>query len=357
MSDSKYVTSNIHNYTIHFENSLSFLYPLLSQQDVIFIIDSKVFYLYPDFFKSEQRKNLILVEAIEENKTLKVCEKIFDKIISLQPTKKTNIISIGGGIVQDISGFVASTFYRGLNWIYVPTTLLAQADSCMGSKTSLNYKSYKNILGTFFPPHIIHIATTFINTLQEEDFYSGIGEIAKLHIMGGTNTFDLLVNNLTGIYHKDIITLLSLTKSSLNIKWTYMEGDEFDHGKRNMLNYGHEFGHAIETSTHYKIPHGQAIVIGMIMANKVALDKKYISDTLNNKLNTLLFKVLKSDYRQLKKIDNKTIITAIKQDKKRIGNNLPLILLNEQFEFFKITDMTEDEAWDVLDFFKNIYCK
>src|SRR6202044_2708720 len=124
---------------------------------------------------------------------LAASEHVFDQMILLKPTKKTKIISIGGGITQDVSGFVASTFYRGLNWVYVPTTLLAQADSCMGSKTSLNYKSYKNILGTFYPPHKIYITTSFTSTLQEEDFYSGMGEVAKLHIMGGMQTLDFLI--------------------------------------------------------------------------------------------------------------------------------------------------------------------
>ena len=262
--------------------------------------------------------HLFLLDAIEEHKTLAFAEKIFDKVITLKPTKKTKIISIGGGITQDVSGFVASTFYRGLNWIYVPTTLLAQADSCMGSKTSLNYKSYKNILGTFYPPHSIYIATEFTRTLKEADFYSGMGEVAKLHIMGGPQKLDLLAGQVPSIHKQDIPAILSATQQSLDIKWTYMDGDEFDQGKRNMLNYGHEFGHAIETATHYAIPHGQAIIIGMIMANEIAVQKKYISQQLQKKIDSVLFDLLKIDYRQLSKIDNSDIIDAMKQDKKRV---------------------------------------
>ena len=357
MSEQKQIISSIHNYTLHFENDLSFLNPLLTDTGSVFIIDQKVFDLYPGAFSGlTNTENLFLLDAIEEHKTLAFAERIFDKVISLKPTKKTKIVSVGGGITQDVSGFVASTFYRGLNWVYIPTTLLAQADSCMGSKTSLNYKSYKNILGTFYPPHHVHICTEFTNTLHEEDFYSGMGEITKLHIMGGMSTMNHLADLLPQIHTRNIQTILDATRESLDIKWTYMDGDEFDQGKRNMLNYGHEFGHAIETATHYKIPHGQAIIIGMILANEIALRKKHISEGLNEKINSLLFSVLKSDYRQLLSLDDTLIISAMKQDKKRIGNHLPLIMLNQEFEFFKITDLTEQEATDAVEHFKKIYC-
>jgi 3-dehydroquinate synthase len=251
---------------------------------------------------------------------------------------------------------VASIFFRGLTWIYVPTTLLAQADSCMGSKTSLNYKSYKNILGTFFPPHVIYISTVFTNTLAGTDFFSGMGEVAKLHAMGGLQTLGFLEERMAGVNNRDLPVVLSLTRSSLDIKWTYMEGDEFDQGKRNMLNYGHCFGHAIETATHYTIPHGQAVVIGMILANNVALDNGFIPNALYDRLNALFFAILKSDYRQLKNIGNDAIIGAMKQDKKRVGSGLPLIMLNEHFEFFKITDLTEQQAADTLDYFRAAFC-
>ena len=357
MSNVKQITSSIHDYTIHFEVDLTFLSSLLESNEAVFIVDKNVFDLYTDYFAVlANDDHLFLLDAIEEHKTLAFAEKIFDKVITLKPTKKTKIISIGGGITQDVSGFVASTFYRGLNWIYVPTTLLAQADSCMGSKTSLNYKSYKNILGTFYPPHSIYIATEFTRTLKEADFYSGMGEVAKLHIMGGPQKLDLLAGQVPSIHKQDIPAILSATQQSLDIKWTYMDGDEFDQGKRNMLNYGHEFGHAIETATHYAIPHGQAIIIGMIMANEIAVQKKYISQQLQKKIDSVLFDLLKIDYRQLSKIDNSDIIDAMKQDKKRVGNALPLILMNDLFEFFKITDLTEQEAQNTLESFKSNYC-
>lgn len=358
MNKIKKIHSSIHDYEIHFENDFSFLKNLLTTEDAVFIIDENVLRLYKSYFSGiTNSENIIILKSIEENKTLAASEIVFDKIISLKPTKKTKIISFGGGITQDVSGFVASTFYRGLKWIYVPTTLLAQADSCMGSKTSLNYKSYKNILGTFYPPHTIYICPEFTNTLVQEDFYSGMGEVVKLHVMGGEKYLNQLLTQLEKIHQRDIPTILSVTQESLNIKWTYMDGDEFDQGKRNLLNYGHEFGHAIETATHYKIPHGQAIIIGMIMANYVSYVKQIITKTTLAKIEKVFIELLKSDVSILKSVTYANIIDPMKQDKKRIGNKLPLIMMDENYTFIKILDLSEEEAISAIEYFKNTYCK
>jgi len=357
MAQIKKINSRIHDYEIHFKNDFSFLKELLETKEAVFIVDKNVFNLYQSFFAPiASAENILLLDAIEENKTLLAAEIIFDKVISLKPTKKTKIISFGGGITQDVSGFVASTFYRGLNWIYVPTTLLAQADSCMGSKTSLNYKSYKNILGTFYPPHQIYICPQFTNTLSAEDFYSGMGEVVKLHVMGGDKSLNELLNQLEQIHQRNISAILNVTQESLNIKWTYMEGDEFDQGKRNLLNYGHEFGHAIETATHYKIPHGQAIIVGMVMANYISWTKNVISEQLFKSTLHLFLQLLKTDLSILKNVSPVDIINPMKQDKKRIGNNLPLIMMYENYTFTKILDLTEGEAIAAINYFKTTYC-
>jgi 3-dehydroquinate synthase len=357
MKKSKHIHSSIHDYEIYFEQNLDFLASLLSISEAVYIIDRNVFELYHNLFKQlDGQDKLIILDAIEENKTLAASEKIFDKVIALKPTKKTKIVSLGGGITQDVSGFVASTFYRGLNWIYVPTTLLAQADSCMGSKTSLNFKLYKNILGTFYPPHEIYICPEFTNTLSEEDFYSGMGEVVKLHAMGGSENLDKLQNSLNKIHQREIKSILHSIQSSLDIKWTYMDGDEFDQGKRNLLNYGHEFGHAIETATNYKIPHGQAIIIGMIMANFVAHKRDILEEKLLKSIEITFVELLKSNFNLISSIPKQEIIYSMKQDKKRVGDKLPLILMDNEFVFSKILDLSEDEAISAIEYFQKEYC-
>ncbi len=351
------VRSNIHDYQIFYESDFSFARKILSIENAIFIIDENIIMYYPIITELADRSRLIKFTAIEESKTLAAAEKIIDRIIELKPNKKTTVVSFGGGITQDVTGFVASVFYRGLRWVYVPTTLLAQADSCMGSKTSLNYKSYKNILGTFYPPHEIYICPDFLLTLKAEDFYSGMGEVAKLHLMSSEKDVKDLTSKIDSVNKKEISVLLHLIKQSLKIKWSYMEQDEFDAGKRNLLNYGHCFGHAIESATLYKIPHGQAVIIGMIIANSIAADKGLISQEKKKSIDdSLLFPLLKSNYKILKNISADAVIDGIKQDKKRIGTGLPLILLHHDYTLEKITNLSIEKAKEAYSKFIQEYC-
>ncbi len=147
------IKSKFREYKVDFCSSDSFIDDLLNIPDSFFIIDKNVWNLYSNELLSKLKtKDHLVLTINEERKTLDVVQEIYDEIIKIAPKKNLTIISIGGGIVQDITGFCASTLYRGVNWIYLPTTLLAQADSCIGAKTSLNYKNYKNLIGTFYPP-------------------------------------------------------------------------------------------------------------------------------------------------------------------------------------------------------------
>ena len=184
--------------------------------------------------------------------------------------RNTYLISLGGGILQDLCGFIASTLYRGIPWIIIPTTLLSQADSCIGGKNALNHQKYKNMIGTFYPPDQVHVYPYFLSTLTPKNYYSGLGEIAKAHIMHSEQATQQLIQQLPKLAHRDTTTLQNAIQLSLKLKKTYIEKDELDLGPRNMLNYGHCFGHAIETTTNYRIPHGQAVILGIILSNLYA---------------------------------------------------------------------------------------
>lgn len=190
------------------------------------------------------------------------------------PAKRNaHLISIGGGIIQDITGFVANVLYRGIFWTFIPTTLLASCDSCIGGKTSLNYKKYKNLLGTFYPPDEIFICPKFFKTLTDKDFKSGLGEVVKFNIMAGPNGLANIENNIEKLLLRDEDCLNEFVRSSLSFKKDFIEIDEFDRGERIKLNFAHTFGHAIETVTGYEIPHGTAVAIGMIMADYIAVKR------------------------------------------------------------------------------------
>ena len=259
------IKSRIRDFTVSFVDDFSFIDDLLKIEHYIIIVGENVFKLYKNkIFNRFPKDKIIILKLDEERKTLKTVAKIYQKLLSLSAKKNLTMISFGGGINQDVTGFAASTLYRGINWIFVPTTLLAMADSAIGVKTSLNHESYKNVLGTFYPPSQIYINVGFLKTLGKTDYLSGVGEIIKLMLMQ-KDPIKNLDNSIKKIeklkLNSDNKFVTNIIKESIEIKKSYMEGDEFDLGRRNLLNYGHELGHALEATSNFKIPHGIGVII------------------------------------------------------------------------------------------------
>lgn len=339
------IHSNLRDYIVSFEDTFDFLSSIAAIEHKCILIDRNVANLYQEQFSSMAHKDeIILFDAIEENKTLEHASILIEQIIAKAAKKNLTIISIGGGITQDLTGFIASTLYRGVHWIFVPTTFLAQTDSCIGSKTSINFKSYKNLLGTFYPPSKIYINPAFLQTLTSLDFYSGIGETIKFQLMKEEldKNFDYIVE-LVEQAKQDRAKLLPLIEDNMRVKLSYMEGDEFDQGRRNLLNYGHCFGHALETVTDYYVPHGIAVTVGMIFANAVSVKRGWINKAFFDDLNEKLFKpniplVLNEGH-----FDRERLLQAMKNDKKRIGKALTMIIPDSSFIMQKVDDVEEEE--------------
>ncbi|MCR5261525.1 MAG: hypothetical protein K6C94_06765 [Candidatus Gastranaerophilales bacterium] len=342
------IKSNIKNYTAYFEENDDFLKKLAELENAVFVIDENVYNLHKDgCLNCINKDRLIILQISEERKNIDTVCELYEKIMQFAPRKNLNLVSIGGGITQDLTGFVASSLYRGVNWIFVPTTLLAQVDSCIGAKTSLNFKHFKNLVGTFYPPTEIHIYPEILKTLTREDFYSGVGEMAKLHLMNGEEDTKTFIKALPLIDKLDGKTLLERTQNCLKIKKSYIEDDEFDTGKRNMLNYGHCFGHAIESSTDFAISHGQAVVVGMILANKEAVKRGILKPENEEFVRTNV--LLPSLVVKVPEIDSEKTVTAMGQDKKNLGKGLALVMLADGYEMVKITDLPKEEAIKILE--------
>ncbi len=341
------IKSNIRDYNVFFEKNNDFLKGLSELQNTVFIVDENVWKFHKGGILKCLPADKIIVQKISEDiKNIDTVCAIYEKIMSFAPRKNITLVSIGGGIIQDITGFVASSLYRGINWIFIPTTLLAQDDSCIGAKTSLNFKHFKNLIGTFYPPSKIYIYTGFLKTLTKQDYYSGVGEMAKLHLMNGEKDTKDFINSLDLIDKLDEIELLERIQNCLKIKKSYIESDEFDTGKRNMLNFGHCFGHAIESSTNFAIPHGQAVVIGMLLANKMAVKKNILSKEQETYIREkVLLPVLKVN---IPKVNIEETIKAMRQDKKNTGEGLALVMINDDYQMIKITDLKENEVEDLL---------
>lgn len=304
-------------YEIHFNENLS---NILADDNSFFIIDKKVFNLYPSIQKC---KNYFLIEPTEENKSLETCTYLIDKLLSNNIKKNHRLVAIGGGIIQDIVCFIASNLYRGLHWYFIPTTLLAQADSCIGSKSSINYNNYKNLLGGFYPPKKIFCNFNFLKTLSVNDIKSGLGEILHFLFIGKSkllNTFNFDYNNLINLD----TTINKYIKECLAIKKVTIENDEFDLSTRQINNFGHTFGHAIESATEYKIQHGQAVTIGMSIANYISYNLNYIDKQTYDKNNTII-NCNKPAY-SLSRHEKHLFFKALKRDKKNINNSIVCIL-------------------------------
>jgi len=339
------IQSNLRNYEALIEESPDFIEALAAYPQAVFVVDENVWKIYSTtLLKSLPLAETIILPINEDRKNLDTVQELYDQLVERSAKRNLTLISFGGGILQDLTGFVASTIYRGINWIFIPTTLLAQADSCIGSKTSLNYGKYKNLIGTFFPPTRIHIYTPFLKTQSDADFYSGFGEVIKLHLMGGLSHYHQLTGLAAGIQAREPEALLQAIQRSLQVKLSYMAGDEFDTGRRNVLNYGHDFGHALESSSDFAVPHGQAVIFGMLAANLVSCHRGLLNDALEKEIaeNLLLPNLLTRPTLDAMRSD--VMIEAMKKDKKRVGDKLALIMMDSHFDFVRVNDLTPDEV-------------
>ena len=271
------VKSSIHDYKVKFINDTELVLRSLLLEGDVLIIDRKVHDLNNSTFTKENLKNTkIILSSNETQKSYDGIKPIIQELIKIGFRKNHRIIGIGGGVIQDITAFISSIMYRGVQWFFFPTTLLAQGDSCIGSKTSINFGEFKNQIGGFYPPNEIFLDVSFLDTLSKADIQSGLGEMCHYFIIKGEDEF----NNYKENYFKsnfDKSNLSAIISKSLKIKKELIEIDEFDQNKRRVFNYGHSFGHAIESLTNYSIPHGIAVSFGMDIANYISVKKDYLS--------------------------------------------------------------------------------
>ena len=203
----------------------------------------------------------------EQFKTLTTLEIIFDRLLAARHTRNTTLIALGGGVIGDMTGFAAACYQRGVAFIQVPTTLLAQVDSSVGGKTAVNHARGKNMIGAFHQPRAVVIDTTTLATLPPREFAAGLAEVIKYGLIVDAGFFDWLERSMPALLARDAPAIAHAIKISCMAKASVVEFDETESGMRAILNLGHTFGHAIETATGYsQWLHGEAIAVGMIMA-------------------------------------------------------------------------------------------
>lgn len=319
------VKSYLGKYTYEFSNNaFSELSKELKDSDVI-LIDKKVASEFEnhlnEFFPNNKK---ILIEPKESQKSYEGLQSVIEELIMSGFKRGNTLVAVGGGITQDSTAFIASILYRGVDWIFIPTTLLAQGDSCIGSKTSVNFGKYKNQLGGFFPPNRIIIDVNLLRTLPLSDLKSGIGEMCHYFLIDGYKSFIQLTDSYEKLLIHDEKATSDIIRTSLGIKKKMVEIDEFDKGPRQVFNYGHSFGHALETLSDYSIPHGIAVSIGMDMANYISFKLGYVNESFRSEIKCFLKKVW--DGFTISDINIDSFVDALKKDKKNVGTQLGLIL-------------------------------
>ena len=300
------------------------------------ILDKKIPSKFKKIIKNKLKNyNLLILpfSANEKNKSINIVNYYLKLLLSKNFNRSDLLIAVGGGVTGDVAGFVASIFKRGINFVNVPTTLLAQVDAAIGGKTGVNSVFGKNLIGSFYQPKLVISDTTFINTLPKKEMVCGFAEILKHSIIKDKKFFKWLEKNSKLILSKNSNALTYAIKKSCQIKIFFVTKDTNEKGLRMTLNFGHTFAHAIEIKNNYSknITHGEAVLTGMILAIKLSILKRNCKKEVLNKI-TELYNHNNLNY-TLKNISNsnwiRSLIPYLKNDKKNTDEKINFLLLKK----------------------------
>ena len=343
------IRSRMGDYTVDFRDDAGWVADLADIDNASFIVDERVWQAHGGGSLAPlASRSPYLMDATEDAKTLDGVAALCEWMIGTGAKRDSVVVSIGGGVVQDATGFLASVLYRGISWTYVPSTLLGQGDSCIGAKTSINFRTYKNLLGTMYPPQRVIVHPPLAASLDDHQFFSGLGEIVKMHIVAGGDDLARLDGQMRALCRRDPEALSEAVRASLRIKQGFIEEDEFDRGPRRLLNFGHCFGHAIESATDFSVPHGQAVVLGMFLAGIVSSSRGELSRSGLADRGARLFIPVLTSAADTNGMVHDQVIAAMRRDKKRTGPDLAVVLPADDWSLRLVQDVTETEALSAL---------
>lgn len=318
------IRSSSHSYTVRFINDVQDeLRRLSANQDIHILLDRAIARQYRITHTDRPLGSLYTIEATERNKSLETVIAYTRFLIDHNIKKNHLIVVIGGGMVQDIGSFTAHILLRGIEWVFIPTTLLAMADSCIGSKSGINVAIYKNQAGAFHAPLEVLLYPQFLRTLPKAMIRDGMGEVIKHAIIAGGIKYRRIARSISEVPNDQQATR-ELIIESLKVKRQIVEMDEFEKGPRRVLNYGHTFGHALEGYTKNRIPHGVAVSIGMDMANAISWRRNKLTLAGREGMSRIIH--MNIPYPKLPKIEVGRYMSFIKRDKKIRGNKLYAVL-------------------------------
>lgn len=273
----------------------------------------------------DRKVEKIVIPSGEGSKNLQTVEYILKTMLEYSLTRRSKVIALGGGVVGDIAGFCASIYMRGIPFIQVPTTLLAQVDSSVGGKTGVNMPQGKNIVGSFYQPQAVVIDVETLSTLSKRELISGIGEVIKYGIIYDHNFLEYINKNLSKLFALEEEVIIEVIKRCCEIKAEVVSKDEKEEGLRKILNYGHTIGHALETATHYKnYTHGEAVLIGMYYEALMAKKLGYIDESYYNQISETIKKTGIS--LEIYRTPLPVLIDCMMKDKKNKDGKISFIL-------------------------------
>ncbi len=310
-------------------NFSSYMANLYGDEKVLYIVDENVYNLYKSIFDVESSNVfLYVVNSGEESKNLDVVLSIYDFLVENNFNRYSYIVAVGGGVVGDLSGYVASTYMRGINLIHIPTTLLSMVDSSIGGKTAVNHSKYKNIIGSFYNAKYVIVDINFLKTLDDENFKQGISEIIKIAVLKDKKLFDFLSKNKLSIDSKELSDVI---KRAQDLKISVVSKDALDRGERLSLNFGHTFGHAIESSSDLSVTHGIAVAKGMLIMSDLAYGNGLIDKDIYLEIKKAIDKQeIDTNF----EVDMLKLISYIKKDKKVKNGVINFVIASDIGSYF-----------------------
>lgn len=323
----------------------------LQGRKICIVSDSVVAPLYLDTVKNSLAEvsdciTEYVFEAGEKNKNLNIVKSLYEFLILNKFERRDILIALGGGVVGDLTGFTAATYLRGIDFIQVPTTLLAQVDSSIGGKTGVDFDSYKNMVGAFYMPRLVYINISTLNTLDERIFNSGFGEIIKHAYIKDSEYLDYIKNNTVNIMSRQPGCLEEIIYKSCVIKGNVVEKDPTEKGDRMLLNFGHTLGHAIEKLSGFALYHGECVVLGMICALYISKKRGSITDAEYESA-IRLFKDFNYPM-TVSGIKVNEVVDVSKNDKKMSAGKIRFVLLNAVGDAYIDYDVSEGEMLESL---------
>jgi 3-dehydroquinate synthase len=344
----------------------------IENKRIIIITNSLVNCLYGVKLLSSLKRggfnpNLIdLIEVLdgEKYKSLSTAKHLYDELLKRKADRTTTLIALGGGVIGDLTGFVAATYMRGVPLVHIPTTLLAQVDSSIGGKVAVDHPLAKNIIGNFYQPKAVYTDPEVLQTLSDKDIKNGIVEAIKIAVIKSPAFFKWLEKNINQLLKKRKDLLYKLVKEAVSLKADIVLKDPWEKGLRKILNFGHNVGHALEVEAEYQdLSHGKAVALGMLIETKIARNRGICSQDFEEQIKQILSfpppslsfprkRESKSIFKYIKNIDHNQLWETLILDKKNSQGKITFILPKALGKVILIDDINKEEVIEALEEFK-----